>query len=375
MVTKKLGLGFMRLPLTDTNDATSIDIAAVCKMVDAFIENGFTYFDTAWIYCGGKSEDAVNEVLTKRYPRDAFRVATKLPSHKIKSLDDRDFIFGEQLRKTGLEFFDCYLLHNVNSSSIEAFDEFDCFTWLKEKKDQGRAKKIGFSFHDGPEFLDKVLSLHPEIDIVQLQINYFDWDSAVQSRGCYEVARKYGKEIIVMEPVKGGTLANVPSEAEKLFKAHDASMSVPSWAIRFAASLEGVTTVLSGMSNMEQLCDNMSYMKDFKPLTAEEFEMVGKAADIIRKDVAIPCTACDYCTVNCPMNIAIPKYFSLYNMDLSEAKTKKWTVEAAYYRRLANTFGVPENCIACGQCESMCPQHLPIIKYLKEVAEHFKNED
>lgn len=375
MVNKKLGFGLMRLPLTDKNDATSIDIPALCEMVDAFIKNGFTYFDTAWIYCGGKSEDAVNEVLTKRYPREAFSVTSKLPAHKIKSKEDNDIIFFEQLRKTGLDFFDCYFLHNVNSSSIKIFDEFGCFNWLKEKKAEGYAKRIGFSFHDGPEFLDKILTEHPEIDIVQLQINYFDWESAVQSRACYEVARKHGKDIIVMEPVKGGTLSDIPSEAEKLFKAHDASMSIPSWAIRFAASLDGVIMVLSGMSNMEQLCDNMSYMKDFTPLTEEEFDMVAKAAEIIKKDVAIPCTSCEYCIVNCPMNIAIPKYFALYNMDLKEAKKKKWTVEASYYRRLASHFGSPEECIGCGQCESMCPQHIPIIKHLKEVAEHFKNED
>ncbi len=368
----KLGFGLMRLPLTDANDSKSIDIPALCEMVDAFIANGFTYFDTAWMYCGGKSEDAVNEVLTKRYPRDAFSVTSKLPGYKIKSLEDRDTVFSEQLRKTGLEFFDYYFLHNVNTESMPTFEGFDCFSWIKEKKENGFAKKIGFSFHDGPDVLDKVLTKYPFFDVVQLQINYLDWESAVQSRACYEVARKHGKDIIVMEPVKGGTLANVPCEVEKLFKEHDAKMSVSSYAIRFAASLDGVIMVLSGMSNMEQLNDNMSYMKDFKPFTEEEFKLVHAARDIINQDAAIKCTGCEYCIVNCPQNIAIPKYFSLYNRNLTEAKTKKWTVEEAYYDRVAADFGKASDCIACGQCESMCPQHLPIIEHLKEVAKTFE---
>ena len=281
-------------------------------------------------------------------------------------------IFGEQLRKTGLEYFDYYFLHNVNSESIEVFDGFDCFSWIKEKKASGLAQKIGFSFHDGPEFLDKVLTAHPEFDVVQLQINYLDWESAVQSRACYEVARKHGKNIIVMEPVKGGSLANVPKEVEMFFKAHDSSMSVPSWAIRFAASLDGVITVLSGMSNLEQLNDNMSYMADFKPLTAEETATVHKAADIIKSSNVIPCTGCEYCIVNCPQNIAIPKYFALYNIDLGEYKRKKWTVESSYYDTLTISFGKASDCIGCGQCENMCPQHLPITELLKEVAKHFE---
>ncbi len=369
---KKLGFGLMRLPLTDANDSGSIDIEKLCEMVDAFIERGFTYFDTAWMYCGGKSECAVNEVLTKRHTRDTFTVTSKLPAYKIKSFEDRDLIFAEQLRKTGLEFFDYYLLHDVNSESVQTFEKFDCFSWIKEQKKNGLTNKIGFSFHDGPALLDKVLAAHPEFDVVQLQINYLDWESAVQSRACYEVARKHGKDIIVMEPVKGGTLANVPEEVEKLFKAHDDNMSVPSWAIRFAASLDGVFMVLSGMSNMEQLLDNMEYMADFKPLTESEINMVHTAADIINGDIAIKCTGCEYCIVNCPQNIAIPKYFSLYNNDLSEAKRKKWTVESSYYDNLTLSFGKASDCIGCGQCESMCPQHLPIIEHLKEVAKHFE---
>lgn len=371
---KKLGFGLMRLPLLDKNDSSSIDILKVCEMVDAFIANGFTYFDTAWMYCGGKSEDAVNEVLTKRHARDSFTVTSKLPDYKIKSYEDRDIVFGEQLRKTGLEYFDYYLLHNVNSKSLNTFEKYDCFGWIEEKKKAGFAKKIGFSFHDGPECLDAVLTKYPFFDVVQLQINYLDWDSAVQSRACYEVAKKHGKSVIVMEPVKGGTLANVPDAAEKVFKEYAPDMSTPSWAIRFAASLDNVIMVLSGMSNMEQLCDNMGYMSDFKPLTTAELEIVQKVTEIIKSENAIPCTGCEYCIVNCPQSIAIPKYFALYNADLTEHKNKARTIEASYFNRLALRFGKPSDCIACGQCESMCPQHLPIIEHLKEVAEHFEKD-
>jgi Predicted oxidoreductases of the aldo/keto reductase family len=291
----------------------------------------------------------------------------------LKCESDRDWLFNEQLRKTGAQYFDYYWLHDVNSQTVKTFDELHCWDFLTEKKDAGLVKHIGFSYHDGPELLEKILTKHPEIEYVQIQLNYLDWDSiGIQSRRCYEVATSHNKPVIVMEPVKGGTLAKIPEEAEKLLNSLNPEMSVPSWAIRFAASKENVFMVLSGMSNMEQLIDNTSYMKDFVPLSDAEEKAVFNVADIINRKIAIPCTGCSYCTVNCPKNISIPKFFSLYNTEMLEDSSKNWTPQGGYYERLTIDFGKASDCVGCGQCEGMCPQHLPIRKYLKMVAEKFE---
>jgi len=370
---KKLGFGMMRLPITTPGDAKSIDTELLCKMVDYYLEQGFTYFDTAWLYHSFMSECAAKDALVSRHPRESFTLATKLHGGFVHNKDDRDIVFNEQLRKTGVEYFDYYLLHDIGEDFYKKYTELDCFEWLKEKKAQGLVKHMGFSFHDGAELLDKVLTEHPEMEFVQLQLNYLDWESAgVQSRKCYEVAVKHGKPVIVMEPVKGGTLANVPEEAEKLFKDHAPDMSVPSWAIRFAASHENVKMVLSGMSNMEQLVDNTSYMKDFVPMTDAEKAIVMQAVDAINANIAIPCTGCAYCVDGCPMSIPIPAYFSLYNLDMQEAKTKGWCPQGEYYTRMTMTKAKASACIECGQCEGVCPQHLPIIEHLKQVAAHFE---
>ena len=364
---RKLGFGLMRLPQTDG----VIDIEQTKEMVDLFMDAGFTYFDTAWAYAG--SEDAIRQALVERYPRDSFTLTTKLPQWMMdEGIDGRDRIFNEQLARTGAGYFDYYLLHDIGQDHYKIYNDLDCFNWIMDKKEKGLVKHVGFSFHDNAQLLDKVLTEHPEMEFVQLQINYLDWNSeGIQSRKCYEVAKKHNKPVIVMEPVKGGTLAKVPDDVEKMFKDYNSEASIPSWAIRFAASHENVKMVLSGMSNMEQLMDNMSYMKDFKPLNNEEQDIIMKAVDAINSNIAIPCTGCSYCTEGCPMKIAIPKYFSLYNADLQEVKEKGWTPQGEYYDRLTHTFGKASDCVACGQCEKACPQHLSIIEDLKKVAEYF----
>ena len=369
---KKLGFGLMRLPTLDKNDPSKVDLEQLKQMVDLFLEKGFTYFDTAWMYNAFASEGAAKAALVDRYPRESFTLATKLHSGFFNSLEDRDKIFNAQLEKTGAGYFDYYLLHGIEAGFLPKFEELDCFHWLLDKREKGLVRHAGFSYHDSPELLDQILTKHPEMEFVQLQINYLDWESPwIQSRACYEVARRHNKPVIVMEPVKGGTLAQVPPEAERLFREREPSLSPASWAIRFAASLPGVMMVLSGMSSLSQMEDNLSYMEDFQPLTQEEQQLCFQAAEIINSQIAIPCTGCSYCTEGCPQRIAIPQYFSLYNEDMREVATKGWTINFSNYNTLTGSFGRAKDCIACGQCESVCPQHLPIIENLKKVSQRY----
>lgn len=367
---KKLGFGLMRLPtLAGTK---TIDIEEAKKMTDVFIQRGFTYFDTAWMYCNHTSEGAVKELLTDRYPRDSFLLATKLHHGYIKEQADVQGIFDEQIRRTGVTYFDRYLLHDIGASGYEIFKKYDCFSWIRELKAKGLARKIGFSFHDTAEFLDKVLTEHPYFDFVQLQINYLDWDSdGVQSRKCYETAVKHNIPVVVMEPVKGGTLAKVPDGVGRAFKAYAPDASVSSWALRFAAGLENVECVLSGMSSMEQLLDNTRTLDDPAPINDAEAELIARAVRIINSDAAIGCTGCEYCVTDCPANISIPSYFSLYNADRQELEGKAFTPQGEYYLNLTRTGGSPSDCVQCGQCEQMCPQKLPVMRLLREVEDYF----
>ena len=373
MTTKKLGFGLMRLPLLDPNDQKSIDMEQLKKMVDLFLDRGFTYFDTAYMYHDFASERAVKTALVERHARDCFTLTSKLPTMMLKTKEDQARIFNEQLEKCGVEYFDYYLLHALTKVTYETAQRLGSFDFVQQKKKEGKVRHIGISFHDSAELLEEILSAHPEIELVQIQLNYLDWDNKViQSRQCYETIRRHGKEVLVMEPIKGGTLAKVPQRAAELLKGAEPDKSIPSWAIRFAASHEGVKMVLSGMSTLAQLDDNTSYMQDFTPFTPAEYDLVKKVVGIINEAITVPCTACHYCTKGCPKHIAIPEFFSIYN-NHCQAPMEGFSTQKFYYDTLIDHgSGKASACIGCKQCERMCPQHIEITKYLRDVAKTFE---
>ena len=364
---KKLGFGCMRLP----KDENGVDYSEFSKMIDVFMERGFTYFDTAYVYHEKKSEIALRECLVKRYPRESFQIADKMPPWDLKKPEDLENTFNEQLEKCGVEYFDYYLMHNMNRDTYPTMKSLGGFEFAKKMKEEGKIKNLGFSFHDSAEFLEMVIKENPGMDFVQLQLNFIDMENPqVQSRACYEVLEKYNLPAIVMEPIRGGSLCNIPTEAEAIYKELGDS-SAASYAIRFAASFPLVFMVLSGMSTMEQLLDNTNYMQDFKPLTDIERAAIDKVAEILKAYKTVPCTECGYCLEGCPKKINIPKLFDCYNRvraygDYDEIKKD--------YSKYTENAGKASDCIKCGLCEGHCPQHIEIREKLSDVSKMFDKE-
>lgn len=359
----KLGFGLMRLP----ENGGRIDHEHVCRMVDSYMKAGMNYFDTAYVYHGGKSEVAAREALVKRYPRDSFYLATKLPAWELRREEDRDRIFNEQCERAGVDYFDFYLLHSIENGNIDTYNRLDCFNWGIKKKEEGKIKHFGFSFHGSPDLLEKVLDEHPETEFVQIQLNYADWNNpVVQSGALYEILSERNIPMIIMEPVKGGTLASLKPELEEKYKAVRPDKSIASWALRYVGSLPGVMTILSGMSNEEQMNDNIGTFAEFEPLSEKEREAVAEVTRIMLDIKQIGCTACRYCVDGCPMKISIPDVFKVVNtMTLYDEEFRP----KAFYNGLINTgHGRASACVGCGQCEGVCPQHLPIISLLKDAS-------
>ncbi len=366
-ITKKLGFGCMRLPTVDKE----IIYDDFCKMIDSYMENGFNYFDTARGYHEGRSEIALRECLVKRYPRESFILTDKLSNNYFKTEEDIVPYFEDQLKVCGVDYFDFYLMHAQDAKNYEKYRACRAYEQALSFKENGKIKHFGISFHDKADVLEKILTDYPQIEVVQLQFNYADYDDpGVQSRKCYEICVKYGKPVIVMEPVKGGKLVNLPDNARRILENLNGG-SIASYAIRFAASFENVIMVLSGMGNMEMLNDNMSYMKDFKPLDNVEMQAIEMVREIFNSQNIISCTECRYCTAGCPKNIPIPSLFACYN---GKKQWNDWSY-GYYYGIHTGSAGKASDCIGCGKCEDICPQHLKIRTLLKIVAAEFEKKE
>ena len=365
----KIGFGLMRLPEKDG----AIDIEQVSQMADAYMEAGFNYFDTAYVYHGGNSEKVVKEAIVKRFPRESFTIATKLPAWFLHSPEDRDKVFQEQLDRCGVDYFDYYLLHSLeDGNNYDTYEKYDCFDWGIKKRDEGKIRHFGFSFHGTPELLVQVLDKHPEIEFVQIQLNYADWDNKIVHSGeLYEILRDRNIPMIIMEPAKGGKLANLDDECAEILKAIRPDKSIASWAFRYVGSLPGIATILSGMSTPEHMEDNINTFKDFEPLSEEELAAIDKVKEIMNRVELAGCTSCKYCVEGCPMGISIPDVISAVN---TRRKFPGDMRPQFFYNGLVDRYSHASDCIACGQCEGVCPQHLPIISLMQEAVEKFEGE-
>lgn len=361
----KLGFGFLRLPQLPSGEINWLLLEA---MVDRFLDGGGRYFDTAYTYLDGRSEIALRQTVVERYPRSQLLIADKLPSWLVKSREDCGRYFREQCQRCGVDYFDVYLLHWLNTANFAVAERFDEFGFLNRLKAEGRIRKTGFSYHGDADTLEKILEAHPDVDVVQLQINYLDWDNpAMNAHRCYDIATNYGKEVIVMEPVKGGILADLPEEAAQLLRMAQPDWSTASWAIRFAQALPQVSTVLSGMNTMEQMEDNL---RQQPPLSQTEYALLDQVSKILSRNIAIPCTGCRYCVKGCPKDIAIPDYFRIYN-GYRRYPSDGWKLEPIY-DAIAQAHGKASDCVGCQACERSCPQQIPITQWLAKVAEAWK---
>lgn len=365
-IKKNFGFGCMRLPMKDGE----VDTEETSRMVDTFLENGFNYFDTAHGYLDGKSELALKDCLTGRYPRDRYLLTNKLTNSFFQKQEDIRPFLESQLEACGVAYFDFYLMHAQNAEVFKYFKECRAYETAFEMKAEGKIRHVGLSFHDRPEVLEQILTEYPQIEIVQIQFNYVDYDNpTVQSRACYEVCRKFGKPVIVMEPVKGGNLVNLPEKAAEILRElHGGSLA--SYAIRFAAGFPGIMMVLSGMSNLAQMQDNISYMKNFVPLNKRELAAIEDVQEVFNGLHLIPCTACRYCTDGCPQHIAVPDLFATMN---SKKLYKDWNADY-YYGIHTGPGRRASDCLKCGKCEKACPQHLPIRQLLEDVAKEFEKK-
>lgn len=360
--TQRLGFGFMRLPTING----SINHEEVNRMVDYFIEHGGNYFDTGYFYHNGQSEETIRKSVIERYPREEVKIADKMPVYNMTHSADE--IFRTQLKRCGVNYFDYYLVHNLSGKLYDGIcREYGVFEKLQKYRDEGKIGKLGISFHDTPEVLERIISEHSELDFIQLQVNYLDWNSpSIQSGKCYKVAREYGLPVKVMEPVKGGNLVHLPRDAEKIFREYSDDTNA-SWALRFALDHDGIDTVLSGMSCLEHVKDNIKTVREFRKLDNNQKEMIEQVKKILLGTNSIPCTYCDYCTVRCPQEIPIPKYFSVYNNKMQCSADQ--LLHSIYYDNYARKYTRASACIACYECEKVCPQKIGIVDNLGKVAE------